>query len=268
MNYKFILCYYNIMENRIIAFERANNQPRIISKYGDVIYTINSLSNGLVDTIGISRTNKFYVYYNGANWVSRQSRIGSTGNTTTFSDITQPTTAGGNSKFTYQSATSKYLSTQPNYWRNLTLTYDISTAGQTAINTNNENHASSLLGFIQNGSGSGITFSTSTHLYTFSSTTLNRLFYISYYFYLPYTSLTDGAECIFRIRKTNITGAILGEMRYRNTDTTTNYICCNFGIITNNINPGTICATFQLASGVFGRTVQFASIKFNIYQIC
>ena len=255
------------MENRFIGFERANNQPRIISKNGDVIYTMNSLSNGLVDTTTISRTNKFYVYYNGTNWVSRQSRIGSTGNTTTFSDITQPTTAGGNSKFTYDSATSKYLVIQPNYWRNLTLTYDISTAGQTAINTNNENHASSLLGFIQNSSGSGITFSTSTHLYTFTSTTLNRLYYISYYFYLPYTSLSDGAECIFRIRKTNITGDILGEMRYRNTDTTTNYICCNFGIITNNINQGTICSTFQLASGVFGRTVQFASIKFNIYQI-
>ena len=255
------------MENRIIAFERANNQPRIVSKNGDVIYTINSLSNGLVDTTTISRTNKFYVYYNGANWVSRQSRIGITGSTTTFSDITQPTSANILSKFTYQSATSKYLVIQPNYWRNLTLTYDISTAGQTAINTNNENHASSLLGFIQNGSGSGITFSTSTHLYTFSSTTPNRLYYISYYFYLPYTSLSDGAECIFRIRKTNITGDILGEMRYRNTDTTTNYICCNFGIITNNINPGTICATFQLASGVFERTVLFASIKFNIYQI-
>jgi hypothetical protein len=257
------------MENRIIGFERANNQPRIISKNGDVIYTINSLSNGLVDTSTISRTNKFYVYYNGANWVSRQSRIGQSALIpTTFSDITQPTAFGANAKFTYQSATSRYLVIQPNYWRNLTLTYDISTAGQTAINTNNENHASSLLGFIQNGNGSGITFSTSTHLYTFSSTTLNRLYYISYYFYLPYTSLTDGAECIFRIRKTNITGDILGEMRYRNTDTTTNYICCNFGIITNNINPGTICATFQLASGVFGRTVFFASIKFNIYQIC
>jgi hypothetical protein len=255
------------MENRIIAFERANNQPRIVSKNGDVIYTINSLSNGLVDTTTISRTNKFYVYYNGANWVSRQSRIGITGSTTTFSDITQPTSANILSKFTYQSATSKYVVIQPNYWRNLTLTYDISTAGQTAINTNNENHASSLLGFIQTGSGSGITFSTSTHLYTFSSTTPNRLYYISYYFYLPYTSLSDGAECIFRIRKTNITGDILGEMRYRNTDTTNNYICCNLGIITNNINPGTICATFQLASGVFGRTILFASIKFNIYQI-
>ena len=250
------------MNNEIIAFEKSGGLPRIIKKNGDIIYTTNLISS-LVDT-SITKTNKFYVYYTGTSWNSRQNRLGTSSLVPTFADITTPGAIGNASKFMYNSITSKYFIGTSDYYLGSGSVNNITTAGRNAINTNNENYAHSLISGPSNGSGQGITFSTSTNIYTFS-TPIQKTYFISYHFYLPYASLTANSEGIFRIRQTNITGPILGEMRYFNTSSSNNYYCCNLGIITNN--PSTICTTFQLTSGTFAISSLQATIKVVIFQI-
>ena len=84
---------------------------------------------------------------------------------------------------------------------------------------------------------------------------------------MPFDSLTINSECIFRIRQTNITGPILGEMKYRNSSAGVDSygIMCNFDIIVNN--PNNLCFTIQLTSGAFVGNFQ-GRTPYIISQIC
>lgn len=250
----------------IIGADRSSNVRRIVRRNENRIFTGNQLTNLQDVDVSTLKTNKRNVFYNGSLWNSRFIMIGgSSGRTTAFNDFVQPSLENNRSKIQYDTTLSKFYVANPDLYSQIQNSI-LSTAGKTALNTNAEVIIQSIFQSAPVGTGTGITYNASTYLFSITST-LSRLYIVKYQILLPFDSLTINSECIFRIRQTNITGPILGEMRYRNSSAGVDgyAIIGNFDIIVNN--PNNLCFTIQLTSGAFVGNIQGRTTCI-ISQIC
>jgi len=251
----------------IIGSDRSLNTKKIVRGNENRIFTGNQLTNLQDVDVSTLKTNKRYVFYNSNSlWNSRFIMIGgSGGRTTAFNDFVQPSLENNRSKIQYDTTLSKFYVANPDLYSQIQNSI-LSTAGKTALNTNGEIIIQSIFQSAPVGTGTGITYNASTYLFSITST-LSRLYIVKYQILLPFDSLTINSECIFRIRQTNITGPILGEMRYRNSSAGLDSYALmgNFDIIVNN--PNTLCFTIQLTSGAFVGNFQ-GRTTYIISQIC
>ena len=235
--------------------------PQVIKQNNNVLLTSN-LTTTLLDCT-ITKTNKFYFYHDGLVWRSRINKIGISGSAGTFSDIIN-SIIGSTAKLTFNTTTNKIL-TEASSFHRLTGGGSYIAGAVANLNAGTEINSSTLLTISGVGNGSGISYSSATQTYTFTNS-LNKKYVINYYLNLPFTSLTVGAEMIFRIRQTNITGTILGEQHYFNSALNNSYyVNCQFSIITDN--PSSLVYTVQLASGTFTSSAQSVNIISLINQI-
>jgi hypothetical protein len=251
----------------IIGSDRSLNTKKIVRGNENRIFTGNQLTNLQDVDVSTLKTNKRYIFYNSNSlWNSRLIMIGgSSGRTTAFNDFVQPSLENNRSKIQYDTTLNKFYVANPDLYSQ-TQNSILSTAGKTALNTNAEKIIQSIFQSSPVGTGTGITYNASTYLFSITST-LSRLYIVKYQISLPFDSLTINSEYILRIRQTNITGPILGEMRYRNSSAGLDSyaIMGNFDIIVNN--PNTLCFTIQLTSGAFVSSFQGISTCI-ISQIC
>lgn len=234
----------------IVAFDKLTGSVNAVRNNDNTIFTTNKLLDLVDVSNNISYTNKNYVYYDGTSnlFSSNSLKIGAVGIATSFADMTAIGSGlVASTKIRYNSLTNLFYTIVRNYstYRYISI---MGTTGKTAFNTNAELVVKDLLLTNTLSNGSGISFGSTTGIFTMV-TTMPKLYYIKYYVFMPFDSLAVNSRCIIRLRQNNITGTILSESSSYISLGTNSFISNCISLIC--YNPVNIVPTIQLQSGVY-----------------